>query len=381
MSNPTPVPWRTIWATIGSVILTGLVVLSVRATGRILVWLITAAFLAVALNPAVDLFVRRLRLRRGAATGLVLFIGLVVVAGTAFLFVRPLVNESSRLAGEMPGYVEDAQNGRGPIGRVVSRYGLDEQIRSQADQLSGGLGRLGSQSLAVLGTVGSAVVGTVTVLVLTFMILLEGDKLMAGLLSLLPERHRDHVSRVAADSAHAVNGYVTGNLVISIIAGSTSFVVLLTLGIPFAGLLALWVGITDLIPLIGATLGAVVVVIVAFFTAPVVGIVAAAFFVVYQLIENHVLQPMVQARTVRLNPLTVLVSALVGVEVAGLMGALLAIPAAGVITVILRDVNSGMRPELRGVAEPVGDEPAFVGRDDDEQLVTAQERARRIDAG
>ena len=239
----------------------------------------------------------------------------------------------------------------------------------------------------MLGTIGSAIAASVTVFVLTFMILIEGNRIAAGVLSLVPDRHRDHVARVGSDCARAVTGYVTGNLLLSVIAGGTSFVAMLATGTPFAGLLALWVGITDLIPLVGALLGAIVVVLVALLHDPTAAIVMAVFFLVYQQLENHLLQPAVQSRTVKLNPLTVLVSALIGVELGGFLGALLAIPVAGVITVIIRDVHLGMREELRGITvgaeeEPVDEadhEPAFVERSGDE-VIAPEERADRMAA-
>ena len=369
-----PVPWRTIWAAIGSVVLATLGIALVVAMSRILFWLLVAGFLAVALNPAVDVLIRRGHMRRGLATSVVVLLGVVVLAGMVFLFVRPLVDQGSRLADDLPQYVDDAEHGRGPIGDLIQRYDLADKLREQRDAIQGDIGRLGTQSLAILGTIGSALAATLTVFVLTFMILMEGDRLVAGALAVVPDRHRDHVARVGADCARSVTGYVTGNVFISLIAGGSSFVMMLATGTPFAGVLALWVGLTDLIPLIGALLGAVVVVLVAFLHAPAAGIVAIVFFVVYQQIENHVLQPAVQSRTVRLNPLTVLVSALIGVELGGLLGALLAIPVAGIITVIVRDIHLGLREDLHGVTEetdepdvdPATDGSAFVERDGDE---------------
>ncbi len=380
------VPWRTIWATIGSVALVIAGILFVVAVQRILVWLLVAGFLAVALNPAVDLLVRRARMRRGAATSMVVLVGVVLLAGMIFLFVRPLVDQGSQFAQDLPQYVDDAQHGRGPIGDIVQRYDLADKLREERQQLQDDIGRLGSQSLTVLGSIGTAIAATLTVFVLTFMLLMEGNKLTAGVLALVPERHREHVARVGADCAKSVSGYVTGNLLISVIAGATSFVMLLATGTPFAGVLALWVGLTDLIPLIGALLGAIVVVLVALLHSPSAGIIAVLFFIVYQQVENHVLQPAVQSRTVQLNPLTVLVSALMGVELAGLLGALLAIPVASMITVIVRDVHAGLREDLRGVVEapdePSGDdsgsaEEAFVEREG-EEVVTPEERADHL---
>jgi predicted PurR-regulated permease PerM len=162
-----------------------------------------------------------------------------------------------------------------------------------------------------------------------------------------------------------VTGYLTGNLLISVICGALTYVVLLVLGIPFAGLIALFVGLADLVPLVGATIGGAVAVIAGFLHSTTAGIVVLVFFVLYQQLENHLLQPLIFARTVKLNPLTVIVAILLGVELLGVLGALLAIPAAGMIQVILRDVWDHRRGRPKD--EPtVGQErrPAIASDDD-----------------
>ncbi len=144
-----------------------------------------------------------------------------------------------------------------------------------------------------------------------------------------------------------MSGYMAGNLLISLIAGAATYVFLLATGVPYAEVLALWVAFADLIPLVGATLGALPTIGIAFIHSTPVGIATIVFFVAYQQFENHVLQVMVMARTVNVNPLGILVSVLVGVELFGLLGALLAIPAAGVLQVVIRDVYDQQGGRLR----------------------------------
>ena len=139
-----------------------------------------------------------------------------------------------------------------------------------------------------------------------------------------------------------------GNLVISVIAAIVAFVTMKITGVPFAVVLAVWVAFADLIPLVGATLGAIPVVIVAGLHSPTAGIINLVVYVVYQQIENHLIQPGIMSKTVNLNPLIVLISALIGVELAGLLGALLAIPVAGVIQVIGRDIFDHRHHRLKG---------------------------------
>jgi predicted PurR-regulated permease PerM len=155
-------------------------------------------------------------------------------------------------------------------------------------------------------------------------------------LAFVPERRRNLARSIAADSARAVSGYMLGNLVISLIAGVTAFVCLLALGVPNPVVLALWVAFADLIPLVGATIGAALAVFAAFLHSPTAGIVSLIFFIVYQQFENSVLQPMVMSRTVKVNPLMVILSVLVGVELFGFVGAVLAIPVAGAIQVAVK---------------------------------------------
>ncbi|MEU4482685.1 AI-2E family transporter [Micromonospora sp. NPDC023966] len=158
--------------------------------------------------------------------------------------------------------------------------------------------------------------------------------------------------RVGRDSSRIITGYLSGNLLISVICGGLTFGVLFLAGVPFAGVIALVVALADLIPLVGATLGAIVAAGAAFLHSPTAGVVVLVFFVVYQQVENHLLQPVIMARAVRLNPLTVLVSVLLAAELAGLVGALLAIPVAGIGQVLLREFNAGGRQALPVPAEP-----------------------------
>jgi predicted PurR-regulated permease PerM len=179
----------------------------------------------------------------------------------------------------------------------------------------------------------------ITIFVLTLLMVLEGPKLVDGALNLVgdPQR-RQRIHQVAADCARSITGYISGNLLISVICGGLIYAALKIMGVPFAGLIAIFVAFADLIPLIGATLGAIVAVTAAAFHSIPALIVVAIFFVAYQQLENHVLQPLILSRTVKLNPLAVIVAILIGVELAGILGALLAIPFAGIIQVIVRDL-------------------------------------------
>jgi predicted PurR-regulated permease PerM len=178
----------------------------------------------------------------------------------------------------------------------------------------------------------------VTVAVITCLLLTQAPALGSTANRVIPERHRAWLDAVAADAAKAVSGYMLGNLLISVFAGAAAFILLLVLGVPSPVVLAIWVAFADLIPLVGATLGAVIVIFAAFLHSPTAGIISVIFFLAYQQFENSVLQVMIMARTVRVNPLAVILSVLLGVELFGFVGALLAIPAAGAMQVVIKEL-------------------------------------------
>lgn len=316
---------------------------------RILTWLVVALFFAIVLSPPVDFLVRRARFPRSLATMTVFLVGIALFAAMMYAFIRPLVDQSQEAIDNFPEYVTDARAGRGPIGDLVTRYDLDERLEQNQERIREQVNSLGSNSLKIVAGVGNAVAAVLTILVLAILMILEGPKMLRGFVNSLEPPRGERFARVAGDAAKAVTGYVAGNLLISLVAGVSTFVFLLVAGVPFAGVLSLWVAFADLIPMVGATLGAIPAVAVAFIHGVPTGIAAIVFYVLYQQFENHVLQVTIMSRTVKLNPLMVLVSVLIGVEVFGILGALLAIPVAGVIQVVGRDIWDEKRGEFKDV--------------------------------
>jgi len=333
-----PVPVRTILVSIGLVLATVVAIYLVKLLAHIESLLVISAFFAVVLTPAVDVVRRRLHLKRGLATAVVFLAVLGLVVGMLYAFITPLVDQTQEAIDEFPTYLSDAREGRGPLGDLVKRFDLDRRYEENKEKISDSLSQASGPALEVASRVFAGVVSLLTILVLTFMMVLYGPDILSGALGAMPPAKRDRVRAVAADCAKALTGYVMGNLVISVIAGATTFVALAIFGVPFRGVLALWVGFADLIPLVGATLGAIPTIVVAFLHSTTAGIAILVFYVVYQQFENHVLQPAIMSKTVHINQLFVLVSVLIGVELFGILGALLAIPAAGVISVVVRDL-------------------------------------------
>jgi predicted PurR-regulated permease PerM len=199
---------------------------------------------------------------------------------------------------------------------------------------------LSGAALSVTKSVITIIAATVTIVFLTFFMLLEGRAWVERFYGLLPAHTRPRWRRVGHEVYRTVGGYVTGNLLISLIAGVSITIVLLGFGVPYAVALGLLVAVLDLIPLAGATIAGLIVVGVSFLHSVPAGIVVAVFVIVYQQLENHFLQPVIYGRTVQLSPLVVLVAVLIGAALAGILGALAAIPVAGTIQVIVRDLLS-----------------------------------------
>ena len=338
-------PVRTILTTIGLVLATLLLVYLVLQVRQVLTWIVVGAFFAVALAPVVGWVQRRMLggKRRALATFLVFLLVFLVIAGLLTAFVVPLVNEGTKLADTLPGDIADARAGRGPIGDLLERFHVLQWVQDNQDKISQFASHLTSPAASVASGVATAITGFVTVLVLAYLMVLEGPRIVEGTTNLFPPATAERIRRVGHDCAKSVTGYISGNLLISVICGALTWVVLLIMGVPFAGLIGLFVGIADLMPLVGATIGGLVAVIAGFIHSVPAGIVVLVWFLVYQQLENHLLQPLVFKRTVQLNPLTVIVAILIGVELMGVLGALLAIPVASMIQVILRDVWDNRR--------------------------------------
>ena len=352
-----PVPVRTILAVIGLVLGTVATLYVVVVTRRVLTWILIAAFFAVALYPAVAWVQRRMPggRWRPLATLVVFFVVLLTLAGVITAFAVPVAQESSRFAGQLPDLIEQARTGRGPVGDLLQRTNALQYVQDNQERIRAFATGLTTPVAGVLRGVATGLAGTLTVFVLAYLMVLEGPRIVDSTVSLFAPETADRIHRIGAECARSITGYISGNLLISVICGVLTYIVLAVTGVPFAALIALFVAISDLIPLVGATLGAVVAGLAAFIHSVPTGIVVVVFFILYQQVENHLLQPLIFSRTVKLNPLTVLIAILLGVELAGILGALLAIPIAGVIQVVVRDL---WQHDLGGPSAEPGAAPA-----------------------
>ena len=311
---------------------------------HVIAWIVIALFLALALDPLVGWIQGRSRLGRGPAIALTYLVLILAIVGISASFVPKLADEVNGFVQASPNYVQDLTHGRGRLGFLERKYHVVEKVRAQVKE--GGTTKalgLSGAALSATKSVITVIAATVTIVFLTFFMLLEGGDWVERCYSLFPEASRPRWRRVGHDIYKTVGGYVTGNILISLIAGASITVVLLVLGVPYAVALGLLVAVLDLIPLAGATVAGVIVTAVAFLHTVPAGIIVLVFFIIYQQLENHFLQPVIYGRTVQLSPLAVLISVLVGAELAGIIGALAAIPVAGAIQVIVRDQLAARR--------------------------------------
>jgi predicted PurR-regulated permease PerM len=329
---------RTVLSILGLVIAVALLLEIIWIARQVITWVLIAIFLTLALNPAVEWFQRHRIRRRGAAIGLTYVLLLLAIAGIGALFIPTLVRQTNDFAQRLPDYIGDVTEGKGRFGFLETKYHIKEKVQKAVKE--GGASKLfgfSGTALSLTKSVVTLVVAAVTVAFMTIFMLLEGPGWMERFYALLPPDAQARWRAVGGDIYRTVGGYVTGNLLISVIAGITSSIVLLIMGVPLAIALGLVVAILDLVPLAGATLAAIIVGTVAFLHSIPAGIVVIVFFILYQQLENHVLQPLVYGRTVQLSPLVVLIAVLIGAKLAGVLGALGAIPVAGSIQVLIAD--------------------------------------------
>ncbi len=312
----------------------------------VITWILVSAFFAVVLTPPVNFLHRRLHMRRGLATAAVVLASIGLLGGMSYAFITPVVDQTSKFIEDLPTQITQAQQGKGTVGKLVKRYKVEEWAKRNQAKVREQVTKLGTNAVDVLKSVFSTIFAVLTVIVLTILMVLQGPSLMQSGIGLLSPPRQERLNRIGRESARAITGYVAGNLAISVIAGAATWIFLAILDVPFAGVLALWVAFADLIPLVGATMGAIPTVGVAFLTSVPAGVATLIFYILYQQLENHVLQPTIMSRAVSIRPLVVLISVLSGVELFGILGALLAIPVAGIVKVIGTEVLRTRRPDL-----------------------------------
>jgi predicted PurR-regulated permease PerM len=326
------------------------VILGLWVLRTIVLYTVIAFFFTLLLTPAVR-FLRHRGMTHGGAVLLVFLVGALALIGLVYLFTEPLVTALVHFSNQIPTLVKEAKKGRGPLGHLVYQLHLQKYLTSSSTKLTSEITKVLKPATAF--RVGAAAVSTLvsiaTIAVLTFFTMLEAPRMWQGFLRLFKPTTSERLGRVIDDTIRSVTGYMLGNGATSFIAGVIVAITLAILGVPFALLLGVFVALVDFLPLVGGLLAGVPVVIIAAIHSPTAGIVMLIVFLVYQQVENHVLNPIIMSKTVRLNPFWVLISVLIGATLGGkvvgglgaFVGALVSIPLGGAVQVIIRELRRG----------------------------------------
>jgi predicted PurR-regulated permease PerM len=323
-------------------------------------WLIIAGFIAVALAGPVNFFQRYMR--RGLAIALTYLLLLLIPIGLGAVLLPPIVNEISDLATNAPEYVQDVEDyvrDNETLNDLNNKYDITEKLQEEAEKLPERAG----DAAGVLRDIGfglvSSIFAGVTILILSIFMVAAGPRWIEGFVRVQRPEHAERIERTLQRIANAIGNYVGGALLQATIAGFSAFIVLTILGVPFAGPLAVIVFVFDLIPVVGATIASFLVAIVtAFVNFPIALIIWVIFAIVYQQVENYLIQPQIQKRATKIEAFVVLVAVLFGSTLFGILGALLAIPTAATIQIAVHEYREYRQEVVAAEQEAGGPTPA-----------------------
>lgn len=321
-----------------------------RAT-HALVLIFTAVFLALALNAPVSWVSHhlpgKLKGRRGFATSLAAFLVILILGAFIASLAPPIARQTKTLIDKAPQLVRDVRDSDSDLGKFVKRYHLENQVDNFSNQLNSRLQHASSSAVATVGTITSSLFSVLTILVLTFMMIVEGPYWLNFGKRLLPRAKQAKAERLSRDMYRVVKGYVNGQVLLAFLAACMLLPGLLIFNVSYPIALMAVVFICGLIPMVGHTIGAIIVSIVALFTSPLSALGILLWYITYQQIENYLIQPKLQANATNMSPLLVFMSVVIGVSFSGLLGGLVAIPIAGCIRVAVLDYL-----EARDILDP-----------------------------
>ena len=332
---------RTVIRVLLLVVVTMIGLAAVHKAAHALTLIFTAFFLALALNAPVHWLAVHIPGKRKGSRTLATAISFIVVIGLLAGFlasvVPPLVKQTDAFIGSAPHLLREVKDQNSQVGQLIHKYKLESQVENVSSQLSKRLQGAGGAAVTTISKIGSSVFSVLTVLVITIMMLTEGPRWLRFFKDMVPDEHHERVEKLAVDMYKVVKGYVNGQVILAALAAVLIFPAIFFLGIDYPVALMVIVFICGLIPLVGHTLGAIIVTIVALFTSPLAAIIILAYYFLYQQTENYLVQPRIQANTTNMSPLLVFVSVIVGVNFGGIFGGLVAIPVAGCIRIAILD--------------------------------------------
>lgn len=312
---------------------------AVRRASHALLLIFISIFLALALNAPVHSLSghlpKRWRGNRSLATTLSFFVVVIILGAFAASIVPPLVRQTESFVNAAPALVSDFRNQDSAIGKVIRKYHLQNQVETVSSQLSSRLKNIGGTAFTTAQHLGSSVFALLTILALTFMMLAEGPRWLMIAQDIIPDDRHDLAGRMANDMYRVVKGFVNGQVILAALASLLIFPALLIFHISYPVALVVIIFICGLIPMVGHTIGAIIVTTVALFHSIGSAAVILAYYILYQQIENYLIQPRIQANATNMSPLLVFISVVIGVSFGGLVGGLLAIPIGGCIRIAL----------------------------------------------
>jgi predicted PurR-regulated permease PerM len=333
-----PIPYRMILTIIWLTIASAAAILLVFELKNVILDLVVAGFLALVLNPAV-LRLQRLRLNRGQSITIVVLIATIAIMGIGTLIAAPLASSATKFAASAPTTLQEASQGKGSLGKLVTKLHLRNQLKKASSSLSNTIGKLSGAVLTVGRRIASAAFRSFIVIILAIFMLVEGPRLVDGAKRLVPVRHQEAARRVGQTAARVISGYTTGVLIMAALNGVVAGIAMEITHTPFVLPLATWAAVIDILPIVGGLLAMVPAALFGFTHSLSAGIINVVAIFIYQQIKNHFLYPVVVGRAVSLGSLLVLVSVLAGAELAGIGGAVLAIPIAGVLNAIVVEIS------------------------------------------
>jgi predicted PurR-regulated permease PerM len=314
---------------------------ALQKASHALILIFAALFLALALNAPVHWLAQRLPgKRKGSrtmATAISFFVVIALLLGFIASIVPPLVKQTNNFIAAAPGIIEDAKSEDSDIGKFIRQYDLEDQVQNVSDDLGERLKNAGGAAVSTAGKVGSSVFTVLTILVLTFMMLIEGPRWLRLFRDIIPDEHHERVDSLASGMYKVIKGYVNGQVILAALAALLITPLFFILGVSYPVALMVIVFICGLIPMVGHTIGAIIVTIVALFTSPLAALFVMLYYFLYQQIENYLVQPRIQANSTNMSPLLVFMSVVIGVNFGGIFGGLVAIPVAGCIRIVLLD--------------------------------------------
>ena len=351
---------RTVIRVLGLVLISYLFLIALGKATHALTLIFIALFLSLALNAPVHALAQAIPgKRKGSrtlATGISFFVIIALLGGFIASIAPPLVKQTSSFINEAPELIEQLRSEDSSTGRFIRENNLEDQVNKFSGQLSSRLKNISGSAVSTVTRIGSSVFSVLTVLVLTFMMLIEGPRWINFGRRLLPDEKEPHFEKLAHDMYRVVKGYVNGQVLLAAIASLLIVIPLFLLHVSYPIALMVIVFICGLIPLVGHTIGAVIVSAVALFESPVAALIVLAYYITYQQIENYAIQPRVQANSTDMSPLLVFMSVIVGVSFSGLLGGLVAIPVAGCARILLLDYLNSKKlldpSEVKGDSMP-----------------------------